>query len=75
MAAAVAKSTGCKSSYSLMKLPINNHILQTFPYAVKDNTERVSFLLIGKSRLDKIAVLEKKLRFDEQTWKRIRPQL
>ena len=78
MAAAVAKSTGCKNSYSLMKLPNHNCVLQTFPdamHTVKDSIERVFFLLIGKCKLDKIAVLEKKLNrfgFDEQTRKRKR---
>ena len=78
MAAAVAKSTGCKNSYSLMKLPNHNRILQTFPdamHTVKDAIERVFFLLIGKSKLDKIAVLERKLKrfgFDEETRKRKR---
>lgn len=78
MAAAIAKSTGCKNSYSLMKLPNHNRVLQTFPdamHTVKDSIERVFFLLIGKSKLDKIAALEKKLKrfgFDEQTRKRKR---
>ena len=65
MAAAVAKSTGCKNSYFLMKLPNHNRVLQTFPdamHTVKDSIERVFFLLVGKSKLDKIATLEKKLK-------------
>ena len=78
MAAAVAKSTGCKNSYFLMKLPNHNRVLQTFPdamHTVKDSIERVFFLLVGKSKLDKIATLEKKLKrfgFDEQARKRKR---
>ena len=56
MAAAVAKSTGCKNSYSLMKLSNHNRVFQTFPdamHTVKDSIERVFFLLIGKSKLEK----------------------
>ena len=78
MATAMAKATGCKSSYSLMKLPNHNRVLQTFPdamHTIKDSIECVFFLLIGKSKLDKIVVLEKKLKrfgFGEQTRKRKR---
>ncbi len=72
VAASVAKSTGCKGSYCLMKLPNHNRILQNFPdamHTVKDSIERIFFLLIGKNRLEKIEVLETKLKrfgFGEQ---------
>ena len=61
-----------------MKLPNHNCVLQTFPdtmHTVKDSIERAFFLLIGNSKLDKIAALEKNLKrfgFNEQTWKRKR---
>ena len=61
MAAAVAKSTGCKHTYSLMRLPGHDRTIQCFPdamHTVKDCIERILFLLIGKVNLDKIAQCE-----------------
>ena len=61
MASAVAKSTGCKNTYSLMRLPGHNRTTQRFPdamHTVKDCIKRVFFLLIGKVKLDKISRCE-----------------
>ena len=61
-----------------MKLPNHDRTLQTFPdamHTVKDAIERVFFLLIGKSRLEKIADLEGRLKrfgFGGQSRKRKR---
>ena len=74
MAAAVAKFTGCRNSYSLMKLPNHNRVLQTFldaMHTVKDSIEQVFLLLVGKSKLDKIAMMSKLGRENEG----IKPQL
>ena len=76
MATAIAKSTGCKSSYSLMRLPGHNRTIQCFPdamHTVKDCIERNFFLLIGKVNLDKITKCEKTLHrfgFKESSRKR-----
>ncbi len=78
MATAIAKSTGCKSSYSLMRLPGHNRTIQCFPdamHTVKDCIERIFFLLIGKVNLDKITKCEKTLHrfgFKESSRKRKR---
>ena len=50
-AKAVAKSTGCKGRYSLMRLLYHNHVEQTTPdamHTVKDCIEKLLYLLIGK---------------------------
>ena len=78
MAMAIAKSTGCKSSNSLMRLPGHNRTSQCFPdamHTVKDCIERIFFLLIGKVNLDKITKCEKTLNrfgFNESSRKRKR---
>lgn len=49
-ASLTAKSTGCTGNYSLMRLPSHNCLLQTVPdamHAVKDDTEKILYLIIG----------------------------
>ena len=78
MATAIAKSTGCKNTYSLMKLPCHNRTLQCFldaMHTVKDCIERIFFLLIGKVNLDKISKCEATLHrfgFEDSSRKRKR---
>lgn len=46
----LAKSTGCKGSYSLMRLPQHDRINQTVPdamHTVKDCVEKLVCLIIG----------------------------
>lgn len=48
----IAKSTGCKGTYALMKLPDHNRLLQTVPdamHTVKDLIEKIVYLVIGSS--------------------------
>ena len=50
-AKAIAKSTGCKGKYALMRLPYHNRVKQTVPdamHTVKDCIEKLVYLLIGK---------------------------
>jgi len=50
-AKAIAKSTGCKGSYSLMNLPGHDRVSQTVPdamHTVKDCIEKLVYLIIGK---------------------------
>ena len=62
VAEAIAKSTGKKgtSLHCFMNLPSHNRFVQCFPdamHTVKDAIARVFFLLIRKTNLDKISVL------------------
>ena len=60
-AAAIAKNTGCKYRYSLMKLPHHNRITQTVPdcmHTVKDVIEKVFHLLTGKEDTVKVRKAE-----------------
>ena len=46
----IAKSTGCKGSYALMRLPYHNRVDQTVPdamHTVKDCIEKLLYLIIG----------------------------
>ena len=61
LAGAVARSTGCKSSYSFMRFPNHNRLLQCYPdamHTIKDVIERTFFLLIGKANTQKIELAE-----------------
>ena len=52
-AKAIAKSTGCKGSYSLMNLPGHDRVRQTVPdamHTVKDCVEKLVFLVIGNEK-------------------------
>ena len=47
----IAKHTGCKGIYALMRLPYHNRIEQTMPdamHTVKDCVEKVFYLITGK---------------------------
>ncbi len=62
MTSAVAKNTGCKGSYSLMKLPHHNRMQQCVPdamHTVKDVIERLFHLIIGKNSSSKVQQAEK----------------
>ncbi len=62
MTAVVARSTGCKGSYSLMKLPHHNRMQQCVPdamHTVKDVIERLFHLIIGKDSNSKVQQAEK----------------
>ena len=78
MTSALAKSTSCKNTYSLMNLPGHNRTVQCFPdamHTVKDCIERIFFLLIGKVNLDKISQCKATLhRFDIEGSSRKRKQ-
>jgi hypothetical protein len=48
----VSQATGCKSSYSLMRLDTHDRTSQTAPdamHTVTDVTEKLVYLIIGKS--------------------------
>ena len=48
----IAKSTGCKASYSLMRLPYHDRVSQTVPdamHTVKDCIEKLVYLITGSS--------------------------
>ena len=50
-ATAIAKSTGCKGSYPLMKLEGHNPMEQTVPdsmHTIKDAVEHYFYLIVGK---------------------------
>ena len=47
----IAKATGCKASYALMKLPHHDRVSQTVPdamHTVKDCIEKIVYLITGK---------------------------
>jgi len=49
----LAKSTGCKGSYSLMNLPGHDRVSQTVPdamHTVKDCVEKLVYLVIGNGK-------------------------
>ena len=61
--AAIAKNTGCKQRYSLMKLPCHNRITQTVPdcmHTLKDVIEKVFQLLTGSEDTMKARNVEMK---------------
>ena len=41
----IAKATGCKGSYALMRLPNHDRLLQTMPDATKDFMEKIVYLI------------------------------
>lgn len=46
----IAKATGCKGTYALMRLPDHNRTLQTVPdamHTVKDDVEKLVYLVTG----------------------------
>ncbi len=50
-AALVAKSTGCKGTYSLMRLPGHDRVRQTVPdamHTIKDVVEKIVHLISGE---------------------------
>lgn len=52
-ATAIAKSTGCRGSYPLMKLECHNPLQQTVPdsmHTIKDAVEHYFYLIVGKER-------------------------
>ena len=54
-AATVTKGTGCKESYSLMKLPNHDHVEQTVPdamHTIKDVVEKLFNVVTGRGRAD-----------------------
>lgn len=58
---AIAKATGCKSSYSLMRLPHHDSVNQTVPdamHTVKDVLERLFGLLVGRHNTEKVRKAE-----------------
>lgn len=63
-ASAIARATGCKSSYSLMKLPHHNPLMQVMPdamHTVKDVVENLFGLIVGKRDSEKVREAERKL--------------
>ena len=51
----LAKSTGCKGSYSLMRLPCHDRVNQTVPdamHTVKDCIEKIVYLITGNIMLN-----------------------
>ena len=47
----IAKATGCKASYALMKLPHHDRVTQTVPdamHTIKDCIEKIVYLITGK---------------------------
>lgn len=51
----IAKHTGCKGTYSLMKLPYHDRIEQTMPdamHTVKDCVEKIFYLITGNYKLN-----------------------
>ena len=68
---AIAKSTGCKGTYSLMRLPCHDPINQCVPdsmHTPKDVLERIFALLTGKEDTPKMRKSEEVLgRFDSST--------
>ena len=47
----IAKSTGCKATYSLMRLPGHDRVNQTVPdamHTIKDSIEKLVYLIIGR---------------------------
>ena len=63
-ASKIAKSTGCKSSYSLMNLPNHNPLEQTVPdamHTVKDVIENLFGLIMGRRDSFKVHEAERKL--------------
>lgn len=54
-AATVTKGTGCKESYSLMKLPNHDHVEQTVSdamHTIKDVVEKLFNVVTGRGRAD-----------------------
>lgn len=50
----IAKSTGCKGSYALMRLPYHDRVEQTVPdamHTVKDCIEKLLYLITGNAKL------------------------
>lgn len=48
----IAKCTGCKGTYSLMKLPYHDRIAQTVPdamHTITDSIEKIFYLIIGNN--------------------------
>jgi len=46
----IARSTRCKGSYALMRLPYHNRVEQTVPdamHTIKDCIEKLLYLIIG----------------------------
>ena len=63
-ASAITKSTRCKGTYSLMKLPFHDPIIQCVPdsmHTVKDVLERIFGLLTGKENTEKSRIEEEAL--------------
>ena len=53
----VAKTTGCKGSYALMKLPHHNRLIQVFPdamHTIKDAMVHVFNIMTGTEDSDKV---------------------
>ena len=47
----IAKATGCKRTYSLMKLPNHDRVHQTVPdamHTITDTVEKILYLIIGE---------------------------
>ena len=53
----IAKATGCKASYSLMKLPHHDPLTQTVPdamHTVKEVLEHLFRIIVGKDDNEKV---------------------
>lgn len=60
----IAKVTGNKSSYSLMKLPNHNPLKQTMPdvmHTIKDVVEKLFGLITGKKDCEKVRQAERNI--------------
>lgn len=63
-AAAIAKSTGCKGTYPLLKLKYHDPIKQTVPdamHTIKDAIEHFFYLIVGKDDCSKTVQSELEL--------------
>ena len=50
----IAKFTGCKASYALMRLPYHDRTTQTVPdamHTIKDCIEKFVYLITGKHKI------------------------